>query len=127
MKVQIQETLGSAGVGSKRQRGAKEVVASVDIVDDSGARHKGKEHSKVQQLKRKYEELKQSENFKKFSNSSYLTPEAASYLNELIKAGQSRADMEIVYAGQHSENAEVPKFKRKEKFTSRYKNRRRRH
>jgi hypothetical protein len=31
--------------------------------------------------------------------------------------------MEIVYAGQHSENVAAIKFKRKEKFTARYKNR----
>jgi hypothetical protein len=61
----------------------------------------------VQQLKKKYEELKVNENFKRFSNSSYLTPEAASYLNELIKGGQSRADLEIVYAGQHSDKVPV--------------------
>lgn len=58
--------------------------------------------SKVQLLKQKYDDLKKNENYKKFSNSSFLTPEAASYLNELVKANQSRADMEIVYAGQHS-------------------------
>jgi hypothetical protein len=74
-------------------------------------------------MKKKYEDLKSQENFKKFSNSSFLTPEAASYLNELIKNNQSKADMEIVYAGQHSENVEKIKFKRKEKFTARYKNR----
>lgn len=80
----------------------------------------------MQQLKRKYDDLKKNENFKRFSNSSFLTPEAASYLNELVKAGQQKADLEIVYAGQHSENVAPIKFKRKERFTSRYKNRRRR-
>jgi hypothetical protein len=32
------------------------------------------------------EELKKQEQFKRFSNSSYLTPEAASYLNELMRS-----------------------------------------
>ena len=61
--------------------------------------HKRKELSKVQQYKKRYEELKQNEQYKRFSNSSYLTPEAASYLNELIKSNQRKADLEIVYAG----------------------------
>ena len=59
-----------------------------------------------------------------------MTPEAASYLNEVMKKQQTDVDKEIVYAGLHSEFAKVPKFKRKEKYTARYKNRtkkRRRH
>ena len=64
-----------------------------------GAKHKSKEVSK---LKQKYDNLKSQEYLKKFSNSSFLTPEAATYLNELMKNGQKNADPEIVYAGLHS-------------------------
>lgn len=75
-------------------------------------------------MKAKYDQLKKEEKFKKVSNSSFLTPEAASYLNELIKKEQtSTVDQEIVYAGQHSDFEPKKNFKRKEKFTSRYKNR----
>ena len=74
-------------------------------------------------MKAKYDQLKKEEKFKKVSNSSFLTPEAAAYLNEIIKKGQASVDQEIVYAGQHSELEAPKKFKRKEKFTSRYKNR----
>lgn len=95
------------------------------MMENEGARHKTKELSKVQQYKKRYEELKSGEQYKKFSNSSFLTPEAAGYLNELIKQKTNRADLEIVYAGQHSENVPKQVFKRKEKFTSRYKKRRR--
>lgn len=60
----------------------------MDILDENDkSRHKLKELSKVQQLKKKYDDLKKQENFKKFSNSSFLTPEAASYLNELMSSG----------------------------------------
>jgi len=58
---------------------------------------------------------------KKFSNSSFLTPEAASYLNEAITSNQTKVDDEIVYAGLHTENIEKKKFKRKEKYSSRFK------
>jgi hypothetical protein len=126
--VQIAEALGpgSVSTGKRRQNKNPEVVAAIDMIEnEGGARHKGKELSKVQQYRKRYEELKTAEPYKKFSNSSFLTPEAAGYLNELIKQKTSRADLEIVYAGQHSENIPKPKFKRKEKFTSRYKKRRR--
>jgi hypothetical protein len=36
-------------------------------------------------LKKKYEENKNGENVKRFKNSAYLTPESATYLNELMK------------------------------------------
>lgn len=62
------------------------MVAPIDIIEDFNAEHRAKEMSKVQLLKQKYEDLKKNENYKKFSNSSFLTPEAASYLNELVKA-----------------------------------------
>lgn len=106
MKLQIQETLGQTDVvGRKRKRRSSEddgddQMAPIDIMDESEpSRRKQKEVSKVQQLKNRYEDLKKQENFKKFSNSSFLTPEAASYLNEIIKNGSSKADMEIVFAG----------------------------
>lgn len=105
LKVQIAETLGADRVGGKRKKKEKdEVIAPIDMIEDDkqerfSAGHKRKELSKVQQYKQRYEELKKNEQFKRFSNSSYLTPEAASYLNELIHSNQSKADLEIVYAG----------------------------
>jgi len=58
---------------------------------------------------------------KKFSNSSFLTPEAAMYLNEAIRSNTSKVDDELVYAGLHQEKLNKTKFKRNEKFTARYK------
>lgn len=43
----------------------------------------------------------EAQKLKKFSNSSYLTPEAAMYLNEAMRAGSNKVDEEIVYAGLH--------------------------
>lgn len=74
-------------------------------------------------MKKRYEDLKKQESLKKISNSSFLTPEAASYLNEMMKKGQRDVDKEIVYAGMHSDLEKAKNFKRKEKFTSRYKKR----
>ena len=36
---------------------------------------------------------------KKVSNSSFLTPEAAMYLNEAMRAGICKVEDEVVYAG----------------------------
>ena len=52
---------------------------------------------------------------KRYSNSSFLTPEAAMYLNEAIKAKQTKVDDEIVYAGLHTDKLSKMKFKRKNK------------
>jgi len=92
LELQIKETLGAADqiLGKRKRRTSDDdTVAPIDVLEDtsSGLNRKGKEVSKVQQLKRKYDDLKKNENFKRFSNSSFLTPEAASYLNELVKAG----------------------------------------
>ena len=52
---------------------------------------------------------------KKYAKSSFLTPEAAMYLNEAIKQKKSKVDQEIVYAGLHDEKLGKMKFKRKNK------------
>lgn len=102
-----------------------------DMLDDQRLRefaHDGtihrKRESKQQQkdvaLKAKYNTEIQSQKVKRFANSSFLTPEAAMYLNEAIKANSKRVDDEIVYAGLHGERVDKMKFKRKEKFSSKY-------
>lgn len=52
MKAQITETLGDKALNSLEGSGKKkknsEVVAPIDVIEDSGARHKTKELSKVQ-------------------------------------------------------------------------------
>ena len=60
---------------------------------------------------------------KRFSNSSYLTPEAAAYLNEAMQEKQTKIEEEIVYAGLHEHSKGKMKFKRNLKFTSRYRKR----
>jgi superfamily II DNA/RNA helicase len=109
---------------SYKKKNKREVVAPIDVMDEAnagGARHKGKEISKVQQMKEKYDTLKSKEGLKKYGNSSFLTPEAASYLNELMKAGQtSKVDTEIVYAGLHSPYVKEVKFERNMKYKKRY-------
>ncbi len=59
----------------------------------------------------------------KFSKSSFLTPEAAMYLNEAIKANRNTVDEEVVYAGLHNEKLGKMKFKRTNKNQQRFKNR----
>ena len=60
---------------------------------------------------------------KKYANSSFLTPEAAMYLNEAIKSKQSKVDTEIIYAGLHTEKLSKIKFKRANKNQQRFKGR----
>lgn len=50
-----------------------------------------------------------------------MTPEAASYLNEAIVEKQSKVNEEIIYAGLHDTKVGKMKFKRNEKFSSKYK------
>ena len=52
---------------------------------------------------------------KKYTKSSFLTPEAAVYLNEAIKANRNSVDEEIIYAGLHNEKQGKMKFKRTNK------------
>ena len=60
---------------------------------------------------------------KKYAKSSFLTPEAAVYLNEAIKSNQTRVDDEIVYAGLHDSKMDKKNFKRKNKNQQRFKGR----
>jgi len=60
---------------------------------------------------------------KRYAKSSFLTPEAAMYLNDAIKSKQTKVDSEIIYAGLHNEKLSKMKFKRANKNQQRFKNR----
>lgn len=75
---------------------------------------------KEKALKAKYDKEIMNQKLKKFSNSSYLTPEAAMYLNEAIESGATRVEEEIVYAGLHDPRKKELKFKRTKQYSSRY-------
>lgn len=51
-----------------------------------------KAEQRASALKHQYESEKKKEQTKKFANSSYLTPESISYLNEQIKDGKAHVD-----------------------------------
>jgi len=56
--------------------------------DDTPQRKRdNKAKQKENALKTKYDAEIESQRLKKFSNSSYLTPEAAVYLNEVMSSG----------------------------------------
>jgi len=57
------------------------------VYDDDGSNKKrrNKEDQKKDATRRKYELNLKKENVKRYANSSYLTPESASYLNSLLK------------------------------------------
>jgi hypothetical protein len=93
-----------------------------DFEHDDGVHKKraDKQKQKEEALKKRYNMEIDSQKLKKFSNSSYLTPEAASYLNEAMRAGNTKVDDEVVYAGLHKSDKQSLKFKRSEKFSSKY-------
>lgn len=117
--------------GKKRKRGEADLPEELDeneqplfrVPDDS--RHKDRDRGKQreQALKQKYDKHHESLMLKRFSKSSFLTPESAAYLNEAIKSSQSKLDQELVYAGLHSDKVPKLKFKRKNKNQQRFKNR----
>jgi len=89
--------------------------------DDSVQRKREtKQQMKDRSLKQRYDAEIESQKFKKFSNSSYLTPEAALYLNEVMAADEAKVDDEVVYAGLHDPSKKKKDFKRNEKFSSKY-------
>ena len=97
--------------------------------DDGSNKRRVKEKQKEQALKEKYEKEKQREAAKRFSNSSFLTPESARYLNELMQEAKKnpkkdvRVDKEMVYAGLQNEVRSTYKPERNEKNKQRYKGR----
>jgi len=77
-------------------------------------------------LKKGYEKEKEKELTRKFSNTSYLTPESIRYLNGVVSAGGKRVNEELIYAGMHSEKTGKKAFKRTEKKKQFYKGRQKR-
>ena len=61
---------------------------------------------------------------RRISNSSFLTPEAARYLNEVVREKRTKVDDEILFAGLHDSKLSKMNFKRNEKFSSKYTKRR---
>ena len=90
---------------------------------EAGEKKRNKEVQRQSALKQRYVKEKEKEMTRRFANSSYLTPESITYLNDLIKKKATSVDQELVYAGLHSEKGPVTKFKRTENKKQRYKNR----
>ena len=82
---------------SKGNEDAEPVFKKYD--DDGSNKRRIKENQKTDSLNKKYEKEKEKEEAKRFSNSSFLTPESARYLNDLIKSKNGRVDKEMIYAG----------------------------
>ena len=83
--------------------------------DDAKQKERNRGAQRAQALKQGYDKDRDNMMLKRFANSSFLTPEAAMYLNQAIKAKQTKVDDEIVYAGLHAEKASKMKFKRQNK------------
>jgi hypothetical protein len=75
-------------------------------------------------MKANYNKEVEAQKMKKFSNSSFLTPEAAMYLADVVKANQSKVDDEVIYAGLHEAKLNKKKFDKNEKFSTKYTKRR---
>ena len=132
LKAEVQEKLA----GTKRtRRQAGNMHSGEDGFDENTDKpifkvhdeEKFKERNRAEQrnkaLKASYEKDHKAVMLKKYAKSSFLTPEAAMYLNEAMKKNQSKVDQEIVYAGLHNAKLEQKKFKRANKNQQRFKNR----
>jgi hypothetical protein len=120
------EIAAKLGIKAKKRLGEDLKEARVtDFEYDNGISRKreSKAEQKELSLKKKYDLEIQSQKTKKFSNSSFLTPEAAMYLNEAIRDNQTKVDEEVIYAGLHSGTKTKGKFDRKEKYATRHKQR----
>jgi 7,8-dihydro-6-hydroxymethylpterin-pyrophosphokinase len=61
----------------------------IEKLTGSKNRRKNKENSKkIKVLKKNFEDINKIEVSKRYSNSAFITPEAATYLNSLVKKGQ---------------------------------------
>jgi anti-sigma28 factor (negative regulator of flagellin synthesis) len=79
-----------------------------------------KQQQKEAELKKKYNLEIDAQQMRKFANSSYLTPEAAMYLNEAMREGAYKVDSEVVYAGLHEAAKDKKQFQRTQKFSTKY-------
>ena len=91
--------------------------------DDVKIRERNRAKQREIGLKSSYDKERSSMMLKKFGKSSFLTPEAAMYLNDVVKNNQTKVDDEVVYAGLHNEKLNKMKFKRQNKNQQRFKNR----
>lgn len=80
--------------------------------DDAKVKERNRGMQRANALKQTYKKDHESMMLKKYAKSSFLTPEAAMYLNEAIKSKQTKVDSEIIYAGLHNEKLSKVKFKR---------------
>ena len=117
----LQHEIG-AKLGKKgRERNADMIGETLAKSEEEPIRKReNKIKQKEQSLKQKYEREMRLQRLKKVSNSSFLTPEAAMYLNDIIRENQSKVDEEVVYAGLQETRVDKKNFQRKEKYTSRY-------
>ena len=59
---------------------------------EAGVKERNKEIQRSKALKLRYAQEKEKEMTRRFANSSYLTPESISYLNDLIKKKATSVD-----------------------------------
>ena len=87
LKFEVNKKLGKKRLASER--------GDPDFDEFKGEktqRERNKEEQRKRELKRTYEKEKEKELTRRFANSSYLTPESITYLNQIIKSKQSNVD-----------------------------------
>jgi hypothetical protein len=103
----VKKLSGVKRTNSQRENeGESEAWLRGDMKSENVRKARDKAEQRAEALKRQYEAEKKREITRKFANSSYLTPESISYLNDAVKrGGVKNVDQELVYAGLHSTNA----------------------
>lgn len=121
MQHEIAEKLGTKAKKRLQEDLPEARVTDFEYDNNISRKRESKAEQKELALKKKYDLEILSQKTKKFSNSSFLTPEAAMYLNEAIRDNKTKIDEEVIYAGLHSAKKDKGKFKRKEKYSTRHK------
>lgn len=126
MQYELHEKLGSKAQKLTEEGGLLRSSKLLAFKDDQTL-HRSRENRQEQrklELKKKYDQEIESQRLRRISNSSFLTPEAARYLNEAVREKQTKVDEEVLLAGLHDSKINKMAFKRNEKFASKYTKRR---
>ena len=117
---EVHGQLGKKASKRKQLDGMSDLIKNMEYDESNHKKRLNKQEMKEQALKQKYDKEIQAQKMKKFSNSSYLTPEAASYINDIMRSGGTKADEEIIFAGLHDHKKKELKFKKNEQFSAKY-------
>ena len=126
LQYELHEKLGSKAQKLTEEGGMLKSSKLLAFKEDQTLqrRRENRVEQRRNELKKKYDREIESQRLRRVSNSSFLTPEAARYLNEAVREKREKVDEEVLLAGLHETKMSKMQFKRNEKFSSKYTKRR---